>query len=167
MLDLAAVQLRPFGLADADAVEPWLSGPGLSLPGGNLRREWPQRLLADQRIVASIGIVAGGGAGGGPGGDLRVGLVRLDCGPDLVAEVTLVVAPGCRRHGVGSAMFGAALRQARRLGLRRLVVNVDLMNGPALAFFAAQGFEQEGLAGNRVRMSRIVHACDHASPLDI
>lgn len=157
MLDLAAVQLRPFGLADAVAVEPWLNGPGLSLPGGNLRHEWPQRLLADARIVALVGVVA----------DLRVGLVRLDCGPDLVAEVTLVVAPGCRRRGCGSAMFQAALHQARRLGLRQLVVNVDLMNAPALGFFQAQGFEQDGLVGNRLRLSRIVHRSDRAEPLDV
>lgn len=151
------LQLRPFRLADAGAVEPWLDGPGLSLPAGLLRRQWPQRLLADARIMALIAEANG----------RRIGFVRLDCGPDRVAEVTLVVAPGCRRHGFGSAMFLAALHQARRLGLRGLVACIDLQNDAALAFFGEQGFTQDGMVGDRVRMRRLVHAGDHAAPLDI
>src|SRR5262245_48859278 len=81
MPDLRApLQLRPFALHDVRVVEGWLCGNGLSLPAGLLRHEWPQRLLADPRIVAQIATVAG----------REVGFVRLDCGPDQVAEVTLV-----------------------------------------------------------------------------
>lgn len=157
MLLAGSLQLRPFVLADAGAVEPWLAGPGLSLPGGLLRQQWPQRLLADARIKALIAEANG----------KRIGFVRLDCGPDQVAEVTLVVAPGCRRFGFGSAMFLAALHQARRLGLRGLIASIDAQNHPALAFFAEQGFVQDGMVGDRVRMRRLVHAGDHAPPLDI
>jgi GNAT superfamily N-acetyltransferase len=158
MLDVAAtLRLRPFALADAGAVEPWLAGPGLSVPGGHLRREWPQRLLADSRIVALVAEAGG----------TRIGLVRLDCGPDRIAEVTLVVAPQCRRHGFGAAMFRFALQQARWLRLRQLIACIDLNNRPALGFFADMGFSPDGTVGNRVRMTRLVHAGDHQPPLDI
>jgi ribosomal protein S18 acetylase RimI-like enzyme len=151
------LRLRPFTLDDASMIESWLEGHGLSVPAGALRRQWPERLLADARIRTSIAEADG----------CRVGFVRFDCGPDQVAEVTLVVAPGVRRSGCGSAMFAAALHQARRLGLRALVASVDVGNAPALAFFAEQGFVQDGMVGDRVRMRRLVHAGVHAEPLDI
>jgi len=151
------LELRPFRLADASTVEPWLCGPGLSLPSGALRREWPQRLLADARIVLLVAEAGG----------RQVGLVRLDCGPDRIAELTLVVAPGCRRGGLGRKMFRAALEQARGLGLRSLTALVDLDNSAALAFFQEMGFQSEGLAGGRLRLCRIVHAGDHQRPLEI
>jgi GNAT superfamily N-acetyltransferase len=152
-----SLTLRPFVLADARAIEPWLESPGLSLPGGQAGRSWPQRLLADARIVALIAEANG----------RRIGFVRLDCGPDRVAEVTLVVAPACRRYGFGSAMFRAALHRARRLGMRGLVALIDAQNVPALAFFADQGFAADGTVGDRIRMRRLVHAGDQAAPLDI
>lgn len=152
-----SLSLRPFVLADARAVEPWLDAPGLSLPGGLLRREWPARLLADARIVARIAVANG----------RRVGFVRFDCGPDRIAEVTLVVAPELRRAGLGRAMFAAALQKARALGLRGLIASIDRCNGAALAFFADQGFVVDGVVGDRIRMHRFVHAGDHQRPLDI
>lgn len=153
---LRSLRLRPFVLADARAIEPWLSSPGLSVPGGRAATQWPQRLLADHRIKALVAEANG----------KRLGLVRLDCGPDGVAEVTIVVAPDCRRFGFGSVMFRAALVHARALGLVGLVASIDAQNHPALAFFAEQGFEPAGLVGGRVRMRRLVHAGD-ARPLDI
>ncbi len=158
MLDLAgSLQLRPFVLADAGAVEPWLDSPGLSLPGGQARREWPRHLLANARVVALVAEVRG----------RRVGFVRLDCGPDHLAEITLVVAPEFRRASFGAAMFRMALRQARRLGLRGFLAWIDVQNLPALSFFGDQGFVQDGMVGDRVRMRRFVHAGDHATPLDL
>jgi GNAT superfamily N-acetyltransferase len=158
VFDLArSLRLRPFALADAGAVEPWLAAPGLSLPSGRLRREWPRKLLENEHIVARIAEVQG----------RRIGFVRLDCGPDGIAELTLVVAPEFRRVGFGGAMFAAALRQARRIGLRGFVACIDPRNLPAMMFFAEQGFVPEGMVGDRVRMRRFVHAGDHAAPLDI
>ena len=153
----SSLRTRPFALADAGAVEPWLASPGLSIPAGCLRREWPQRLLADSRIVAMVGEAGG----------RRIGFVRLDCGPDRVAEVTLVIAPECRRQGWGRAMFLAGLQVARRLGLRGMIASIDRDNGSALWFFADQGFVQDGLVGDRIRMRRYVHAGEHAAPLDV
>jgi RimJ/RimL family protein N-acetyltransferase len=158
MLDsLAPLRTRPFALADADAVEPWLAGPGLSIPAGCLRREWPQRLLADRRIVAMVGEAGG----------RRIGFVRLDCGPDHVAEITLVIAPDCRRTGQGQAMFAAALRAARSVGMHAIVACIDVANSPALAFFAEQGFVLDGSVGDRLRLRRHVHNGVGQAPLDI
>ncbi len=158
MLDLkGSVILRPFQLADARKVEPWLTGPGLSVPAGRAQHDWPQRLLADARILAGIAESRG----------RDVGFVRLDCGPDRVAEITIVVAPECRRCGHGRAMFEAALRQARRRGIRRFVALVDRGNDAALRFFADLGFVTDGLLADRVRLGRIVHAGDGLPPIDV
>lgn len=150
-----ALQLRPFELADADVVGPWLSGPGLSLPRGT--SAWPERLLRDARIVALVAHAAG----------QPTGLVRLDCAPDGVAEITMVVAPEHRRGGRGRVMFDQALQRAREVGMRRLVAFVDLTNEPALGFFAECGFESAGVTGSRIRMDRLVHAAGNAAPLDV
>jgi GNAT superfamily N-acetyltransferase len=158
MLDLqGSLHLRPFALADGPVVEPWLDAPGLSLPSGQLRKEWPRHLVGNARIVALIAERAG----------QHLGFVRLDCGPDRIAEITLVVAPSQRRAGFGSAMFFAALLHARKLGLRGFLACVDVGNQAALAFFADQGFVVDGMVGDRLRMRRLVHIADHAAPLDI
>lgn len=150
-----SMSMRPFRLADAVAIEPWLSGPGLSLPGGAARRDWPERLLADHRILVQVAEQAG----------RQIGLVRLDCGPDRVAEVTLVVAPECRRRGHGRAIMQAAIVLARGIGLRQLVASVDLGNAPALEFFQEIGFVADGRVGNRLRLVRDVHAGPGQPPL--
>ena len=150
----ASLQLRPFELADAEFVAPWLSGPGLQLPRGS--SAWPERLLRDQRIVALVAH-----AGGQP-----AGLVRLDCAPDGVAEITMVVAPEQRRGGHGRKMFQEALARAREVGMRCLVAYIDIQNEPALGFFAELGFESKGVIDGRIRMDRMVHAGGR-SPLDV
>lgn len=156
MLDFVSpLRTRPFAVADAGAVEPWLAAPGLSVPAGSLRHQWPQRLVADARIVALVGEAAG----------RRIGFVRLDCGPDRVGEITLVIAPEARRHGHGSALFAAALTHARRLGLHALVACVDLRNAQALAFFQELGFVRDHLAGDRLVLRRHVHADGGQPPL--
>ena len=121
------LELRPFESADAEQVAPWLDGPGLSVPPG---QAWVDRLVADRRIVALVAH---------RGGD-NVGLVRLDCAPDGVAELTIVVDAGRRRQGIGAEMFALMLHHARRVGMRRLLANVDVANEAALSFFADMGF---------------------------
>lgn len=156
MTDLTdSLELRPFEVADAEFVAPWLCGPGLSVPHGS--SAWPERLVRDQRIVALVARDAG----------TPVGLVRLDCGPDGVADVTMVVAPEQRRTGRGRSMFRKALVRAREVGMRRLVAYVDIANESALAFFADCGFESHGVTGSRIRMDRIVHQSHNAAPLDV
>lgn len=151
------LQLRPFRLSDAAVVGPWLVGPGLSLPQGTQRDQWPERLLRDQRIVAMVAHERG----------VSIGLVRLDCGPDGVADVTIVVAPEHRRRGQGRRMFDAALQRAREVGMRRLVAYVDFANEAALQFFGDCGFDAQGVHGSRIRLDRLVHAGDAMPPLDV
>lgn len=156
MTDLSnPLQLRPFEVADAEFVEPWLCGPGLSVPHGS--SAWPERLVRDARIVALVAHAAGE----------PTGLVRLDCGPDGVAEVTIVVAPEHRRGGRGRSMFQQALVHAREVGMRRLVAYIDIANESALGFFAECGFASHGVTGSRIRMDRIVHQSKSAAPLDV
>lgn len=149
------LQLRPFELADAQLVAPWLLSPGLSVPRGTA--SWSERLVRDQRIHAMIAHL-----GGRP-----VGLVRLDFGPDGVAEITVVVAPEHRRSGRGRRMFEQALDHARALGVCRLLAYVDLTNVAALEFFAGVGFESRGVTGSRIRMDRLVHQGGRLPPLDV
>ncbi len=159
MFELAgAIHVRPFCLADARSVEPWLQGGGLSLPPGPAGRRWPERMLADARIVARVAAQ----------GSRLLGFVRLDCGPDRIAEVTLVVAPGSRRRGLGGLLFEAALVHARQLGVRRLVASIEPDNSVALEFFLGRGFRLEGMLGDRrYRLVRFVHAGGSQRPLDI
>ena len=115
----ATFQLRPFALSDADSVAPWLTGPGLSLPLGSTA--WPERILRDQRILALVGWA----------GDERLGLLRLDCGPDGVADVTIVVSPEHRRSGFGRRIlpsirmpWSGSFRSRRPSGGRLLAVRL-------------------------------------------
>jgi len=151
------LSLRPFRLTDAGAIEPWLSAPGLSRPRGAAGRDWPVRLLADQRIVLQVAEAQG----------RQIGLVRLDCGPDHIAEITLVVAPESRRRGHGRAMLQAALVHARRLGLRQLVASIDLGNSAALDFFQDMGFVSDGRVCDRMRLVRPVHRGVDRPPIEI
>ena len=149
------LQIRPFEVADAEFVARWLCGPGLSVPRGS--SAWPERLVRDERIVALVAHTAGE----------PTGVVRLDCGPDGIAEITIVVAPEQRRSGRGNSMFQKALARAREVGMRRLVAYIDIANESALAFFAECGFTSCGVTGNRIRMDRMVHQGKNAPPLDV
>ena len=151
--------LRPFCESDAAVIEPWLQEPALSLPPGLARRVWARRMVADRGILARVGVVGG----------IVLGFCRLDCGPDRVAELTLVVAPGHRRQGLGRKMLEGLLVEARRRGIWRVHAMVDPGNREALEFFVDQSFEQEGGdgVGSRLRLVRLVHAGDHREPLEI
>ena len=149
------LQLRPFEVADAVFVATWLGGPGLQVPRGS--SAWPERLVRDARIVALVAHSSG----------QPTGLIRLDCGPDGIAEVTIVVAPEQRRGGRGRSMFEQALVRAREVGMRRLVAYIDITNESALGFFAECGFSSHGVTGSRIRMDRMVHQSNNAPPLDV
>lgn len=153
----SSFHVRPFCLADAHAVEPWLQGPGLSLPAGMARLQWPHRLLADARIIARVAVH----------GTRLLGFLRLDCGPDRVADLTLVVAPDMRRRGLGRVLFQAALDTARQMGLRQLVASIDEGNRVAIEFFGDRGFEIESRGSGRCLLTRMVHAGGHQEPLEI
>ncbi|MFM1872974.1 MAG: Acetyltransferase domain [Planctomycetota bacterium] len=153
----ADLQLRAFRVADAPAVEAWFVAPDLAVPPGPAGARWPERLVTDHRIVAKVAEIGG----------KQVGFLRMDCGPDRVADLTLVVAPEWRRKGLGRTLFDAALAHARTIGLRQLVASVDRGNVVALDFFADRGFQVESGAGGRILMTRLVHGGGANEPLDI
>lgn len=150
------LRLRSFRAADAPALPAWFEGGGLSLPPPG--SSWAERLVADPRIRAYVAEDAQG----------AFGLIRFDCGPDGLAELTLVVAPARRRRGHGRAIFAAALPQVRELGVRGLVAFVGIDDRAALRFFERVGFCQQGLVGDRLRLQRLVHAGgSRVEPLDV
>jgi len=150
------LSLRAFDAADAPAVEDWFDEGGLQLPGRGAA--WADRLVGDPRIVAFVAAEAGE----------PVGLLRLDCGPDGLAELTIVIAPGRRRMGRGRAVFEAALPHIRALGVRGLVAFVGLDNEVALRFFERLGFGTDARVGGWLRMQRFVHAGGPAvEPLEV
>ena len=143
-------KLRPFGVADATLVASWLDGPGLALPPGNAAARWAERLVADPRVRAWVAA-----RGAEP-----VGFLRLDVGPDRVAELTIAVAPVRRRQGVGTRLLQLVLNQAQQLRVRRLQAIVDPANTAALSFFAENGFEEADGDGAVHTFVRWLHDAD-------
>jgi len=96
------------------------------------------------------------------------GFFRLDVGPDGVAEVTLIVHPGQRRRGLGAELLEAALAEARRRGLRRLLAVVQDTNEKGYRFFSSRGFEPTGVWLPRtIHLARVVHGAEAQPPLEI
>lgn len=61
------------------------------------------------------------------------------------AELSVYVAPHCRRSGVGRALVAHAIASAPRLGLRTLLGFVFGHNAASLGLFEAFGFERWGV----------------------
>jgi ribosomal protein S18 acetylase RimI-like enzyme len=57
----------------------------------------------------------------------------------------LHVAPDVRRRGVGCALAEAVARHARALGVRRVRLETQNTNAPAIQFYAAQGYTVVGI----------------------
>lgn len=150
------LQLRAFCAADAPAVASWFEDAGLTLPPPG--SAWAARLVEDPRIVVFVAEEAG----------RPVGFLRLDCGPDGLAELTMVVCPAKRAQGRGSQLFALALPRIRALGLRGLVAFVELRNDGARRFFERRGFCAGSRVGDRLRLQRLVHAGGPSvEPLDV
>jgi len=61
------------------------------------------------------------------------------------AEVSVYVAPGHHRSGIGRALLGKAVQAAPRLGLKTLVGFVFGHNEPSLRLFTGFGFQRWAL----------------------
>lgn len=61
----------------------------------------------------------------------------------------IVVTDACRRRGVGRALVEAACAWGAARGYGRATLLVDHDNGPALAFYAALGFEASAMQVRR------------------
>jgi GNAT superfamily N-acetyltransferase len=59
---------------------------------------------------------------------------------DTVPELSMAVVPGHRSRGAGTALLGALVTKARRLGVPGLSLSVATENRPAVALYRAAGF---------------------------
>jgi ribosomal-protein-alanine N-acetyltransferase len=77
--------------------------------------------------------------------DQPVGFALARRTGDDAELLTLCVLPEERRRGIGAALLDEVIGHARRLGARRLFLEVAETNGAAQALYAARGF----VAGRR------------------
>lgn len=61
------------------------------------------------------------------------------------------VAPEHRRSGLGRAIVGRAIEEARAMGVEALILSVDAQNAPALALYRALGFTAWGVERDAFR----------------
>ncbi len=146
-MQVSEVRLRPFTPADAPVVASWLDAPGVAAPSGSLANRWAALLAAGGKARGYVAT-----SNGEP-----VGLVRLDIGPDRVAELTLAVARSCRRTGLGTRLLSLVLDEAKSLRIRRLQAIVDIANAPALAFFSNLAFEETRSLPGSITFVRWLH----------
>ena len=152
------LSFRPFTASDAPLLGAWLAAVGLGVPPGVKVASWADRLIQDPNIGCWVA----------QQGRHTTGFLRLDTGPDQQAELTMIVAPGCRRSGVGRRILEEALKQARAQGLRKILAVVTHSNEDALAFFQDAGFDRsEGQTPQHVHLYRLVHRGEHQPPLEI
>ena len=78
-------------------------------------------------------------------GDAVVGHLDLHTRVTGVLSVGMAILPGARGRGGGRALLQAAIEHADRTGAHKLDLEVWLDNARAIAFYAAAGFEIEGL----------------------
>jgi ribosomal-protein-alanine N-acetyltransferase len=62
--------------------------------------------------------------------------------------ITLDVARGFRRSGVGSALLDEVIRRLSRAGAKRTILEVDVRNAGAVAFYERFGFERTATIPN-------------------
>jgi putative acetyltransferase len=105
-------------------------------------------------------------------GDHVVGHLDLHTRVSGVLSVGMALVPAARGRGGGRALLQAAIDHAERTGAHKLDLEVWLDNARAIAFYAASGFEVEGLRRDhylrrdgRLRssliMARRLQALDH------
>ena len=64
--------------------------------------------------------------------------------PDLVHVVTLDVHPTFRRRGLGRRLIESVLARSAAAGAKRAVLQVDVRNSGAIAFYRVLGFRESG-----------------------
>ena len=84
------------------------------------------------------------------GGEV-IGSIHLDASRHGFGEIGMAVAREWRGRGVGSALLAAAIDEARRRGLHKLVLSVFPHNEAAIALYRKHGFVEEG---RRVKLYR-------------
>ena len=72
-------------------------------------------------------------------------------GPAALFE-DLVVHPAHRRRGIGTALLGFVIGEARRRGLLRLTLLTDMQNRGAQALYRKLGFTESSMKPMRLRL---------------
>ena len=127
--------------------------------------EWPsenaflasvERLLEDRDTEFLLGAP---GDGAPPAGvlQLRFRLSVWKAAPDAWLE-DLFVAEAARRAGVGDALVALAIERARERGARRIELDTNEANAPALALYERHGFSprSKGGAGRDLFLGRAI-----------
>ncbi|HEU5250863.1 MAG TPA: GNAT family N-acetyltransferase [Thermoanaerobaculia bacterium] len=104
--------------------------PGIAYTRGQLRRFF--ELPGAECLVSEEGGVIDGFALGYSGGH------------DLAHVVTLDVLPTARRRGIGRGLLEALLKRLASAGARRPILEVDVRNAGAIAFYRRLGFRETG-----------------------
>jgi GNAT superfamily N-acetyltransferase len=139
------------------ANDPWIAGPEDAPAVARLLCEfrdwWGSREPSDDEMLAGVRRIMAGGdgvyllaatAGAAPAGvaQLRFRWSVWKGAEDCWLE-DLYVRDAARRAGLGRALVGAAVRQARERGCRRIELDVNEDNAVARALYAACGFDFE------------------------
>jgi ribosomal-protein-alanine N-acetyltransferase len=78
---------------------------------------------------------------GGPRPARVVGFLAARIGDDLVRVQGLAVDPAARQRGIGRALLRGCLRSEMTAGARAVELSVSVVNRPALALYASEGFD--------------------------
>jgi len=121
---------------DDHATDSWVRGVS-ALQGGDKHN-------ADDRLMAIVGRIRVAahfatltGADGMPVG---FGLCVVERG---MAELgSIIVAPGMRGRGYGRALVAALMQRATEAGARRVFLQVEAGNTPAIGLYASFGFDE-------------------------
>jgi RimJ/RimL family protein N-acetyltransferase len=136
------VSVRPATLDDVDALVAMLVE--VAGEGRWIGTEAPvdvegRRDRMVREVEGEDAIVLVAEAGGAP-----VGQLGLHLAPYGVADLGMVVAPGWRGRGVGTALLAEAVERARKAGAHKIALQVWPHNAAALALYERFGFRREG-----------------------
>lgn len=120
-------------------------GPGAETLARQLRSIDPSREIV--LVAEAVGTGASSAELVGWIEGRRYGPSRLE----HVASLTIAVAPDARGRGVGGRLMRAIVPWARRVGVRKLRLDVRAGNEAALALYRAEGYEVEGIERDQIR----------------
>lgn len=63
---------------------------------------------------------------------------------DELEILNIAVRPELRRQGLGARVMGQALQEARKMGMKRGLLEVRVSNAPAIALYESFGFTEAG-----------------------